>query len=86
MRCMHLIGDIIIPIFRWEMERADVNKEKKKRVCFSFSLVCVFESPEFGRVCHFVALGASVCAVVSAQCVCVEESLVFTELEEKGGR
>lgn len=82
MSCMHLIGDIITPIIlgeRWEKERADVNTGK---IRYAF----LFVSPECGRVCHIGALRASICGVVSARCVCVEESLLFTELEEKRGR
>lgn len=52
-------------------------------MCFSSSLVCVFESPECGQVCHIAALGAWVCGDVSAQmCVLRKACCLLKRVEE----
>ncbi len=69
---MQLIDDIIIYTNNsWRELGAETraNGDIEETVCFSSSLVCVFESPECGQVCHIAALGAWVCGDVSAQCV-----------------
>lgn len=65
----------------WERKPERMVIKRENCVLLFWSRVCLsLQSVDrFGQVCHIVALGAWVCGEVSAQCVCVEESLLFTK-------
>lgn len=65
----------------WERKQERMVIHRENCVFLFWSHVCLsLQSVDrFGQVCHINALGAWVCGEVSAQCLCVEESLLFTK-------